>query len=115
MARALKICATCTYLTAGTYCQQCAPPAWHGSTRNNNTTSGWAQQRRAKRILRQSDTCHICGLPGADTVDHVIPLAHGGTDTDDNLKPIHKIPCHQRKTQAEAAQTRRNTNRKDRA
>ncbi len=25
------------------------------------------------RVLRRSDICYVCGLPGADEVDHVIP------------------------------------------
>ena len=37
-------------------------------------------RERNKRILTASDLCHICGEPGADAVDHVIPLARGGTD-----------------------------------
>ena len=52
--------------------------------------SGSARQRRNARILAASDVCHICGHPGADAVDHVIPLARGGSDTDPaNLKPAH--------------------------
>jgi 5-methylcytosine-specific restriction endonuclease McrA len=33
--------------------------------------------------------CHICGQSGADSVDHVIPLARGGTDARSNLRPVH--------------------------
>lgn len=53
--------------------------------------------------------CHVCHLPYADEIDHVIPLAEGGTDTDDNRRPIHNTPCHQRKTADERrrAQLRR--------
>ena len=46
--------------------------------------------------------CHICGLP-VDPVherwelDHIIPLAAGGTDGDDNLAPAHS-KCHLEKT-----------------
>ena len=32
-------------------------------------------RERNQRILTPSDLCHICGEPGADAVDHVIP--HG--------------------------------------
>ena len=48
--------------------------------RPNNTRQ---TRERNKRILAASDVCHICGEPGADAVDHVIPLARGGTDDDD--------------------------------
>ena len=42
----------------------------------------------------------------AELRKHVIPLAEGGADTLDNLRPIHARPCHQRKTQAEAQRAR---------
>lgn len=84
-----------------------AAPAWAGSRRRESTLSGWAQQRRAKRILRRYDgICHVCGQPGASEVDHVIPLGEGGPDVEDNLRPIHPDPCHKRKTQEEAARAR---------
>lgn len=52
--------------------------------------SGRKRQERNRRILAASDVCHICGDPGADAVDHVIPLARGGSDTDPaNLRPAH--------------------------
>ena len=57
--------------------------------------SGAARQKRNRAILAKSDVCHICGHPGSDAVDHVIPLAKGGSDTDPgNLKPAHHdVPC----------------------
>lgn len=49
---------------------------------------------RNQAILRASDVCHICGHPGSDAVDHVIPLARGGTDDPHNLRPAHHTaPC----------------------
>ena len=55
-------------------------------TRNGSTRRGRTENAR---ILATSDICHICGQPGADAVDHVIPLAKGGTDTPDNKRPAH--------------------------
>lgn len=46
-------------------------------------------QAENKRILRDSDTCHLCGMPGADAVDHLVPIALGGPDTPANKKPAH--------------------------
>ena len=55
---------------------------------------GRRRQARNAKILAASDVCHICGHPGADSVDHVVALARGGSDTDpDNLKPAHHNPC----------------------
>lgn len=93
--------------------QPCPTPgherrAWADSRRREHiTASGWQQQRDNRRILRQHRyTCHVCGGFGAMTVDHVIPLAEGGSDTDDNKRPIHAVPCHRDKTAAEAARAR---------
>jgi 5-methylcytosine-specific restriction endonuclease McrA len=57
-------------------------------------TNTRAQRRANKNILAASDVCHLCGHPGADAVDHKIPLARGGTDTLDNKGPAHHdVPC----------------------
>lgn len=55
---------------------------------------GETRQRRNRRILAASDVCHICGQPGADAVDHVIPIVRClelGVDPDlpNNLRPAH--------------------------
>jgi 5-methylcytosine-specific restriction endonuclease McrA len=56
--------------------------------------SGGARQARNRRILAASDICHICGHPGADAIDHVVPLARGGFDGHPNLAPAHHdVPC----------------------
>ncbi len=61
----------------------------------------WARTRR--RILRRDrGICHVCGQPGANQVDHVIPTSAGGSDDDDNLAAIHQYPCHAHKTATEA-------------
>lgn len=84
------------------------PEPWAGSRRKERrASSGWQEQRDAKRILkRHNGICHVCGLQGADRVDHVIPLAEGGQDVDANKRPIHNEPCHRRKTADEAARGR---------
>ncbi|MFC6712444.1 HNH endonuclease [Branchiibius cervicis] len=47
---------------------------------------------RAERaaVLAVSDVCWLCGERGADTVDHVVPYSHGGTDNRANLRPAHR-------------------------
>ena len=53
-----------------------------------------AIRRRNASVLAASTICHLSGHDGADAADHVIPLARGGSDTRDNLKPAHHFePC----------------------
>ena len=40
-------------------------------------------------LLAGSPDCALCGGPGADTADHIIPKMHGGGDELDNLQPAH--------------------------
>lgn len=106
MARAAKICSA--HRCPNTLpCADHETKPWATSQRNTRTISGSRQQKRAARIMRQHDrVCHVCEQPMADQVDHVIPLVEGGADTDENLRPIHSIPCHRDKTQREAARGR---------
>lgn len=60
-----------------------------------------------KHRLRKEPLCRHCYAKGivkaADEVDHILPLANGGTDTDDNVQSLcHQ--CHAIKTAGEAAQ-----------
>jgi 5-methylcytosine-specific restriction endonuclease McrA len=42
-------------------------------------------------------TCHLCGLHGATTVDHLIPVFHGGPVWDlTNMRPAH-WSCNRRR------------------
>ena len=53
-------------------------------------TRGVTLQRLRKRVFDlYGDECWLCHQGGADTIDHIIPLIHGGTDDLDNLRPAH--------------------------
>ncbi|MFI5765879.1 HNH endonuclease [Streptomyces sp. NPDC051563] len=57
---------------------------------------------RLRRIIRKSGywACVRCGrhvLASNIDVDHIQPLALGGTDTDGNVQPLCR-PCHKLKT-----------------
>lgn len=70
-------------------------------------TRGRAWQRmRADTLRRDRGLCIICLAAGrvqlAAEVDHVTPLADGGTDTPENLQSLC-TPCHLAKSSAEAA------------
>jgi len=73
-------------------------------------SGGWGQNRgsawpRLRRIVlrRDAGVCQLCGLTGADRVDHIIPKCRGGSDHPSNLQAVHQHPCHDRKTASEAA------------
>ena len=47
-------------------------------------------RRMVATVLRRDNgICWICGQPGADTADHLLPRALGGPDTLDNLRAAH--------------------------
>ena len=54
----------------------------------------WRQLRLA--FLREHPICAVCGRPATD-VDHVVPKAEGGDDTEENLQPLCRT-CHRKKT-----------------
>lgn len=58
-----------------------------------------------KRILsRDNHTCQKCGVHRSDNVrlevDHITPVAEGGTDAEENLQVLCSR-CHRRKTRSE--------------
>jgi len=68
----------------------------------------WRRKREAV-LKRDGYLCQPCNRKGklslAKEVDHIVPVAEGGTDEDRNLEAICK-PCHHAKTQAEARRGR---------
>jgi 5-methylcytosine-specific restriction endonuclease McrA len=56
----------------------------------DNRTRGSNLQKLRKTVFNYyGDECWLCHQDGADTIDHIIPLMHGGTDDLDNLRPAH--------------------------
>ncbi|HEY9391265.1 MAG TPA: HNH endonuclease signature motif containing protein [Mycobacteriales bacterium] len=83
--------------------------AHHGRRGRGRVGRPWRRVRA--EVLAQSDVCALCGLPGADTVDHKIPLILGGDPLDrDNLQPAHHS-CNSRKGKRLTA-PRRTTSRR---
>lgn len=56
----------------------------------------WRNVIRPAILNRDAGMCWICGEGGADSVDHVLPRAQGGTDDPDNLKAAH-MGCNNRR------------------
>lgn len=77
---------------------------WGPAGRDRTRTAAW---RRVRLVILQRDSgiCHVCRQPGANEVDHIIPVAEGGTDEATNLAAIHRV-CHRKKTGAEATRAR---------
>lgn len=52
---------------------------------------GRRTQALTREVLRRSTVCWLCGKDGADTADHVVPVAKGGAVYDlANLRPAHR-------------------------
>ena len=107
MSRAPKICGEpgCPNFTP---CPEHTPKGWAGRQGRHGRMRSGSKEQRINRVvmLQHEGICHVCGEPGADEIDHVIPLAESGPDTFDNRRPIHAIPCHRDKTQREAHRAR---------
>lgn len=68
-------------------------------SQHHKRMTGSARQKRNARIFAEKgDVCYLCGHPGADAIDHVLPLGPVANDpvelarrdTDpDNLRPAH--------------------------
>jgi 5-methylcytosine-specific restriction endonuclease McrA len=63
---------------------------------DGRTSHKWKKLRL--QVLAASDVCWLCSRPGADTVDHILPLALYPELAHDmsNLRPAHKS-CNSRK------------------
>lgn len=93
-------------------CGEHTRAAWGGAERPSSTErygmSGSAQQSLHREVLREQEfICYVCKLPGANEVDHIIPIHLGGARRDKaNLGAIHAEPCHLDKTKRENAARR---------
>ncbi|MEU7863497.1 HNH endonuclease signature motif containing protein [Nonomuraea sp. NPDC049141] len=69
------------------------------SARNASRPSDWRRRRRFV-LTRDRGVCYVCRRPGATEVDHVVPVARGGSHDYSNLKAICPT-CHKVKTLTE--------------
>jgi len=62
---------------------------------------GWAGQQQRLRRLRAEPLCRDCREAGRVTAatvpDHIVPLAHGGSDDDSNIRCLC-AECHSRRS-----------------
>lgn len=61
-----------------------------------------SRAERQRILLAHGHKCGWCGCridpSDAWDLDHIIPLEISGDDSDRNLQPIHRFPCHREKT-----------------
>jgi 5-methylcytosine-specific restriction endonuclease McrA len=91
----MKPCIVCGAPSNGPRCPNHQTP----NTRPNPARRGYDAQWRktASAVLKRDHSiCHICGRPGATSVDHITPKAKGGTDHMTNLAAAH-IACNSQK------------------
>ena len=84
------------------------------SSKWNPHRSYLTSSQRAAIKRRDGHRCVLCDSTHHLEVDHIIPVAFGGTDTADNLRTLCR-DCHTAKTRAESAEgARRRTARRRR-
>lgn len=100
----------CTYQGCNTLvrdgtgrCEKHPRKAW--SRPRPERGSGSRNQKERRLLFARNPLCVECERHGFVTLatirDHIIPLAEGGADTDDNTQGLCKA-CHDEKTAAEA-------------
>ena len=95
----------CRNLTNERYCDE--HKALHVWVHKDNVVRirGRKLQRERNRLFNANPLCVEClkvGITRAATQrDHVVPLAFGGTDTDDNIQALCQ-ECHDKKTNKES-------------
>lgn len=110
MPRAPRLCCHCSRIaTRGGLCDDHQPAPF---TKGANAKRRWAEARpsnwaaiRRRVLARDLRTCQVCGARPCRVVDHIVPVAEGGTWTLANLQTICDR-CHRQKIKAEAKRGR---------
>ncbi len=84
---------------------------WASNAFKDKRKRGRAGQRERAAVLLEEPFCRICLAAGrevrADIVDHIMPLAWGGSDDRSNKQALCN-PCHEAKSLAERKHQRVN-------
>jgi len=107
----LQVCTKrgCPNLTAHARCalHDRTTGGWHNqSGPAPQRITGRKLQRLREQLFAQEPFCRACKVRVAAIRDHIIPLAEGGADTEDNVQPLCQ-QCSDQKTQQEAARGQR--------
>ncbi|WP_374223780.1 HNH endonuclease [Streptomyces sp. ISL-11] len=99
--RAKQIClvAGCTSATqrAGRCASHQRPHNWGNASARNRQRPSDATSRRSRALARDRFRCQFCGSRQELEVDHIVPVARGGTWAPSNLRTLCR-PCHRQKT-----------------
>lgn len=92
-----RACLDCGKITTnGSRCKRCEARRNRArGTAVQRYGEGWHEISR-RVIARDHGICHLCGQPGADTADHLIPRSRGGRSEMKNLAAAHRA-CNSQK------------------
>lgn len=115
---ALRPCAgRCGARVARGRCDRCKTAAWAGTQAWDNPRQaeqaprlrGRALQRARAALFAREPLCRMCLKQGRGSVavirDHVLALAHGGEESEENVQPLCQA-CSDAKTACEGARGR---------
>jgi 5-methylcytosine-specific restriction enzyme A len=101
MPRAKSICLTSGCLARTLLDGRCADhqlrKSWNRTSERNRTRPRDWSKRRTRVLARDHFTCQRCGSRKQLEVDHIVPVARGGSWEMDNLWALCKT-CHRSKT-----------------
>lgn len=87
-------------------CSQHPKPQWAKKPTATKRITGRKLQTLRAQLFSRCPLCTHCQQQGRTTLatqrDHIIPLAEGGTDDDDNTQGLCDA-CHEEKSKAESA------------
>lgn len=87
-------------------CAKHKPAPWVRTANQVKRTTGRRLQRDRDALFRREPLCRECSKHGYTTLatirDHIVSLAEGGTDDDNNVQPLCQA-CSDAKTAAESA------------
>ncbi|WP_369294040.1 HNH endonuclease [Tepidiforma sp.] len=97
----MRRCLDCGSLSPQSRCSRCTALRRRPRGQRNNLArggNGWTWQRtRAVVLERDGHRCVACGVMGVSLqVDHVIPIAAGGSNEPCNLRTLC-VPCHRQR------------------